>query len=121
MKKCFRVSWYALAVVVALSCACFAQDIRSRMIERLPAIKELKMKGLVGENNAGFLEILGGAKDGEALVQAENADRKAVYEAIARREGVSVEIVGQRRALQISQTAETGEFIQDAQGAWYKK
>ena len=36
-----------------------AAEIKQRMIDRLPVIKALKDKGIVGENNQGYLEFIG--------------------------------------------------------------
>ncbi len=121
MKTALRIAICSLFFTLLLSGSAFAQDIKTRMIERLPAIKELKVKGIVGENNKGYLEFTGERKEGEDVVSAENEDRRRVYEAIAKREGVGTDIVGQRRALQIAESAEKGEWLQDAQGKWYKK
>jgi uncharacterized protein YdbL (DUF1318 family) len=44
-----------------------------------------------------------------------------VYEAIAKQQGGTAELVGKRRAIQIAEKAETGEWLQNEQGAWYQK
>lgn len=121
MKTGLKIAIFSLLTTLLFAGFVFAQDIRTRMIERLPAIKELKVKGIVGENNKGYLEFIGEKKEGQDVVTDENGDRKKVYDAIARREGAGIEIVGQRRALQIAKVAERGEWLQDAQGKWYKK
>jgi uncharacterized protein YdbL (DUF1318 family) len=99
----------------------FADDIKARMKNRLPTILELKAKGIVGENNKGYLEFIGGKREKADVVAAENEDRKAVYEAIAKQQGTTVELVGKRRALQISQKADSGDWLQDAKGNSYQK
>lgn len=99
----------------------FADDIKDRMKNRLPVILELKSKGIVGENNKGYLEFVGGKSEKADVVAAENEDRKTVYAAIAKQQGTTVELVGQRRALQISQKAGSGDWLQDAGGSWYQK
>ena len=101
--------------------ALFADDIKTRMKNRLPVILELKAKGIVGENNSGYLEFVGKQKISPDVVAAENEDRRAVYAAIAKQEGTTVELVGKRRALQISQKADSGDWLQDASGNWYQK
>ena len=98
-----------------------ADDIKTRMKSRLPAILELKAKGIVGENNKGYLEFIGGKKEKADVVAAENEDRQTVYAAIAKQQGTTAELVGKRRALQISQKAEPGDWLQDASGKWYQK
>lgn len=102
----------------------FADDlnaIKAEMGKRLPAIVELKSKGIVGEDNSGYLQFVGGKREKEAVVQAENQDRKNVYGAIAKKEGVSINQVGQLRATQIAEKAKKGEWLQDQDGKWHQK
>jgi hypothetical protein len=91
------------------------------MKERLPVIVELKAKGIVGENNKGYLEFVGGKKEKADVVAAENEDRKQVYAAIAKQQGTTTELVGKRRALQLAKRADPGEWVQDAAGKWIQK
>ncbi|MGD9289588.1 MAG: YdbL family protein [Desulfobacterales bacterium] len=110
------------ALVVMIADAISASDnIKQRMIDRLPIIKALKNKGVVGENNMGFLEFIGDQEEKADVVTAENKDRKAVYEAIAKKQGTTAEVVGKHRAAQISGKALAGEWLQDANGKWYQK
>ncbi|MCR4321050.1 MAG: YdbL family protein, partial [Candidatus Brocadiaceae bacterium] len=102
----------------------FADDlnaIKAEMEKRLPAIIELKSKGIVGEDNSGYLQFVGGKREKEAVVQAENQDREKVYSAIAKKEGVSINQVGQLRATQIAEKAKKGEWLQGQDGKWYQK
>jgi uncharacterized protein YdbL (DUF1318 family) len=98
-----------------------AASLKERFIQRLPVIQELKQKGIVGENNQGFLAYRSNDKARQDLVDAENADRRKVYEAIAKQQKTTVEVVGQRRAMQIAQKAKSGEWLQAADGKWYRK
>ena len=98
-----------------------AQEIKARMKARLPTILQMKQQGIIGENNQGFLAYLGTHTPNQDLVAAENKDRLAVYTIIARQTGTTPEIVGQRRAIQIAQTADTGDWLQDTDGKWYQK
>ncbi len=91
------------------------------MIERLPIIISLKDKGLVGENNQGYLEFVGDQKERADVIDAENKDRRTIYEAIAKQQGTTVEVVGKHRAVQIANKARPGEYLQDANGKWYQK
>jgi uncharacterized protein YdbL (DUF1318 family) len=119
-KKIFIVlSVFILGILTADGYA--SDSIKERMINRLPAIKDLKARGVVGENKLGFLEFVGNQKEKADVVEAENMDRKTVYEAIAKRQGATVELVGQHRAVQIADKARPGEWLQDANGKWYKK
>jgi uncharacterized protein YdbL (DUF1318 family) len=117
LKKMFAFFLIGLFITPTL----FADDIKTRMKNRLPVILELKSKGIVGENNSGYLEFVGKQKISPDVVAAENEDRRAVYAAIAKQEGTTVELVGKRRALQISQKADSGDWLQDASGKWYQK
>jgi hypothetical protein len=98
-----------------------SKSIKKRMIERLPTIRALKEKGLVGENNKGYLEFVGSKQEKADVIEAENKDRKKVYDAIAKQQGTTAELVGKHRAIQIAKKALPGELLQDAAGKWYKK
>lgn len=98
-----------------------AGGIKERMKQRLPVIVDLKSKGIVGENNQGYLAFVTGQKSQEALVASENKDRKAIYTHIAQQQNTSLDLVEKRRASTLSQRAAPGEFIQNANGAWIKK
>ena len=98
-----------------------ANEVKERMKNRLPTILSLKKQGIIGENNKGLLEFVGSQKDKQDIIEAENSDRRKVYEAIAQKQGVTAESVGQRRALQIANNANPGDWLQDANGKWYQK
>ena len=98
-----------------------SDDIKARMKNRLPVIKELKAQGVVGEDNKGYLQFVGGKQAKPDVVAAENKDRQTVYAAIAKQQGTTAELVGQRRALQIAKRANKGEWVQDKSGKWIKK
>jgi uncharacterized protein YdbL (DUF1318 family) len=108
-------------LVLGFGASAAADDIKARMKDRLPVIVELKAQGIVGENNQGYLEFVGGKKAKPDVVAAENEDRKIVYTAIAKQQGTTAELVGKRRALQIAQKADPGEWVQDASGNWIQK
>jgi len=119
-----RYLWVVAALVAGLflfAAAGFCADIKARMKERLPKIIELKAAGIIGENNQGFLAFVGTNKSEQALVDAENQDRQLVYGAIAKQQGTTAAVVGQRRALQIADNAKPGEWLQDAGGKWVQK
>ena len=72
--------------------------------------KTMKSKGVIGENHQGYLEFVGQRRDGAAIVKAENADRKALYTAIAKKTGASPEQVGTRAALKWKKNLAAGEY-----------
>jgi len=99
----------------------FADDIKARMKQRLPEIVSMKSQGIIGENAGGYLEFVTAKRMKEDLVAAENRDREAVYSAIAAQQGVAIEIVAKRRALQIVSQAVKGEYLKNEGGTWYQK
>ena len=60
-------------------------SIKERMAARIPTINELKNKGVIGENNKGFLEFRGKKQPQKDVVNAENGDRKKIYQAIGKK------------------------------------
>ena len=127
MKKLIALSIAALtlafAVPQALSAADSAATIKKNMAERKPKIEVLKKAGSIGENKTGYLEVMKDVKLEDAdnkLVEAENKDRKTVYSAIAKKEGSTVDKVGQLRAKTIHANAKEGEYIQGEDDKWVK-
>ncbi len=98
-----------------------AASVKERMLARIPAINALKDQGLIGENNQGYLEYRSGQQPEKETVTSENADRRTVYAEIARKEGVGIDLVEKRRALQIAQIGSAGHWFQRPDGSWYKK
>ena len=119
-KSKFAVMLVILSLVVLIGSS-WGQDIKERMRDRLADIVELKTSGVVGENNQGYLEYLPGKSGKKEIVDSENADRRLVYQAIAKQEGIAVEHVGKRRAIQIGEKAKSGEWLQNEKGQWDQK
>ncbi len=124
MKNLFvRLCW-VLALGFVLAPLARAQDlgaIKQRMEARITALDALKTSGAVGETNQGLVEVRAAQGDAAAVVAAENADRLAVYEAIARKTGSSVAAVGGARAKQIAGGSKAGVWVQKEDGSWSKK
>jgi len=104
----------------------YGQDLakaQEQMKKRLPEVAQLKTQKVVGETSAGFLALVKGDGDAAArqLVDAENADRKAVYAAVAAKTGADPARVGQQRAKEISERAAPGVMLQRDDGTWYEK
>lgn len=108
-------------LLVATACAQNLEDVKSRMVDRKPSIDTLKGQGLVGEGNDGYLHVRKADANAQKVTDAENADRKAVYQAIAGKQGVALDVVGKRRALQLLELAEPGHLVQKGDGSWVKK
>jgi len=114
---CFA-AWFGTAVVHAEDLSA----VKSRMLQREGSVDSLKSAGTVGENNRGFLEARGSlTADQQKIVSDENADRGAVYAAIAAQVGTSSDAVGRSRAAKIAAGSRSGVWIQSADGAWAKK
>ncbi len=114
--------------VIALFC-CFlvpsltvkAASVKERMANRLPAIILLKDKGLLGEDNKGYLAYVKESRPQQDMVRAENADRAKVYAAIAKKQNVTVDLVGSRRAKMLFERGKKGYWFQQQDGKWVQK
>lgn len=112
----------ALGLLATVACAETASEIRARMAQRLPAVDAFKAKGVIGENNRGFVEVrASGTAAASALVTDENRDREAVYALIAKGAGTTPDSVGRARAKQIAASSLPGVLVQDDSGTWKKK
>jgi uncharacterized protein YdbL (DUF1318 family) len=102
-------------------------DVKSALDARKARFSDLKMlkaKGVVGENNRGYVEALGGAADVKSLVSAENVDRKALYAAIVVQnelgDAALSTVEGVFAGVQRDK-AVAGEKVQDLAGNWITK
>jgi len=113
----------SLSVLLITGALAFAgsNEIKARIKARLPVIDALKADGIIGENNRGYLEFIKNNKSKEDVVISENQDRKKVYSAIAKQQGTTADLVGKRRAKQITERAKPGQWIQDGSGNWHQK
>jgi uncharacterized protein len=123
-KRVFSIAIFMILMVGLIAYAnafAGADTIKQRMRERRPDITALKNDGVIGENNKGFLQFMGEKHSRQDVVEGENADRKQVYQAIAKQQGSTEAAVGARRAMKIAQTAKPGGWLQNASGTWYQK
>ncbi len=117
---------FVTAVLAFGTAAVRAQDlnaVKGRMEQRLGSVNALKDRGIAGENNRGFLEVRGAATGADQqVISDENADRRAVYAALAAQTGANADAVGRQRAQQIAATvAKRGHWIQESNGEWRQK
>lgn len=119
--KLLNVLTFIVLMIFVFNSFTYSADIKDRMKARLPVIKELKAKGIIGENNKGYLEFVGKGIIKSDVVDAENNDRKEVYAGIAKQLGTTVDVVGKRRANEKAGSAEHDEWIQKESGEWYQK
>ena len=83
-----------------------------------------KAQGIVGEANTGFLAFVSGSGDASltAAVAEINAGRRDVYGQAAAKNGVSIEAAaGSAYTNIILPKVQSGEYYQDATGAWVRK
>ncbi len=117
---------WMLAGAVLVAAAVCAEDlgkIQERMKARKEDVAALLAAKAVGENNKGYLEALQPLADEKQgkTVGEENADRKAVYTAIAAKTGAKPEFVGKSRAKDVAKIARKGTMIQQEDGTWTEK
>lgn len=97
-------------------------DATERMKERLSDVDALKASGKFGEDNMGYLAGRAAlSSEEEELLNAENRDRRLVYQHVARSSRQSVEEVGRQRAARIAELAREGVWLQNRRGEWYQK
>ena len=111
----------AVSVAVTMPHDLFAQGIKERMKNRLPKIVDMKEKGIIGENNRGYLAYVSDRKPNREVVENENRDRRKIYAYIADKQGTTLEKVEKLRAEQIAENAEPGDYLQKPDGTWYRK
>ena len=95
-------------------------QLKKRLRERAPQIEKLKADGVIGETDQGYVDFVKGKGDGGDVVDAENADRKAAYEQIAKDTGESVDKVAKQAAQKQFDHAKPGEWLK-IEGKWKKK
>ena len=90
---------------------------------RYDELDQLKVKGLVGENNHGYAQALSADNQAKSLVDAENADRKVIYQTIAEQNGLTGAMITIEKVFAQVQAdkASSGEMIQTVDGDWIKK
>ena len=135
-KKFF--SWPVILVLLALgsmSCrehACQlkktpdVQKVLNHRKARAHELQALKAKGLIGENNKGFITILKPSLQPKekTLVDAENHDRKFIYNTVAAQNHLGSEglaKVEKEFAKTHRDRARKGDLIQDPSGKWAQK
>jgi len=97
-------------------------ELLAKLAARLSRIDALRARGAVGESNRGFLEERGTVTAQErGAISEENADRTAVYEAVAELAKVHVDEVGRLRAKKVAIMSKRRAWVQDAGGEWRQK
>ena len=86
-------------------------------------LQEAKTEGLVGELRNGFVGLVVESAPAEvvAMVTDVNQQRRELYQQIARQNGISVEQVAALAFEKAVEATPSGQYLQDASGAWVRK
>jgi uncharacterized protein YdbL (DUF1318 family) len=84
-------------------------------------LNNLRAQGVVAERFDGYVMVKNNASGAQAVVDRVNAERRAIYEARAKEQGVTAAEVGQVYAGQIIQKAPKGTWFLAADGSWTQK
>ncbi len=108
------------------------QSLKQRIRDRFPRLVPFFLKGAIGEGKTGFVEMLenkGGMtaaekNDMKSLVDAENRDRRALYQEVAKSMNISSDQIGKVQrifAQKWQRSAERGWWIQKEDLQWIQK
>jgi len=118
----YLLAFLAMIFLAGDALASPVSQAQERIKERLAQVDALKAEGKAGESFNGYLSARGELSPRElSLIEAENADRRVLYEAVARSTGQTPEEVGRQRAIRIAELAREGVWLQDPDGSWYRK
>ena len=90
---------------------------------RYEELEKLKQQGKVGENNRGYTEAFSDEGNVKSLVEAENRDRKIIYQTIADQNNLKGALATIEKVFAQTQrdNAEPGSKIQSEDGRWTVK
>ena len=93
-----------------------------RRRDRKTQVDTLLARGVLGENRSGFLSVRG-AVDGNAqqIMDTENSDRMIIYQALAQKNGTSVEEIEKVYAERLRSSAPAGSPVENPNGSWGTK
>lgn len=84
-------------------------------------LNDMRAQGVIAERFDGYVMIKNSAGGAQAVVDRVNGERRAIYEARAKAQGVTPTEVGQVYAGQIIQKAPKGTWFLAADGSWTQK
>ncbi len=90
---------------------------------RFDQLKSLKAQGIVGENNRGYVQVLGNDSSAKSLVESENNDRRVIYKTIEAQNNLSgaMETIEKVFAQVQRDKASPTDKIQTEDGRWVTK
>jgi uncharacterized protein YdbL (DUF1318 family) len=83
-------------------------------------LDDAKGQGLVGETEAGYLAAVSSNAQVQALISDINAKRKAKYQQLAKKNGISLSQVEALAGKKAIEKTDKGHFVQ-VNGRWVKK
>ena len=91
--------------------------------DRFDQLRNLKAKGIIGENNRGYVEVLTSDAAASDLVNAENRDRKLIYKTVETQNDLTDALATIEKVFAQVQSdkASPGDKIQDENGHWMNK
>ena len=96
-------------------------ELQKRFKARYEDVQKLKSAGVVGETSEGYLDFVEKkTADAAKVVDAENADRRKLYAALAEKEGTTPATVAKVNARRNFERARAGEYLKE-EGKWRKK
>jgi uncharacterized protein len=96
----------------------------SAMKERVPELVQAKESGAVGEKRDGLVGLVNESSASaavKALVEDENKNRRAVYEARAKEQNKDLEVFMRVMGDSRIDNEKPGRFVQKFDGSWTKK
>jgi len=107
---------------LTLSSANADSNLTNRMKARLPEVLSAKNNGVIGENVDGMLLVrTKSSKEVGNLVNAENKDRKNLFELLAKKTGGETSDVAKKFAKGIASKAKKGHWFKKSSGNWVSK
>ena len=134
MKKGILLSWFLFIFGSGLALAVQNYDLREitpevqRAIQgrqaRYAELQSLKQKGVVGENNQGFVTPLKAMAGADPIVSGENQDRDVIYQAVVAQNQLGPNEISEVKKVfaEVQRgKAERGDFVQLPSGEWVQK
>jgi uncharacterized protein YdbL (DUF1318 family) len=118
-----KTAWAEFLVTTA-----YAEDLDPRIEQAAAARRDrresllgLEAQGALGESNLGLVVVRSTADGADAIASSENNDRMVIYEALAQKNGTSVQEIQKVYSERLHRDAPAGTPVQDASGNWGTK
>lgn len=114
---------FFVALVIPLAGVLQAQDkdaVTNSMKERYPALLQAKGDGLIGEAWNGLVGVVNpsASEEVKALADAENQDRRSLFQIIARDTATPIQEVARQNRIRMYRLAEDNHYLQNQNRQW---